>query len=525
LSTQPVGFEVNNPETVQLLDYLRAVRQRWKLVLLVTGVAIGLALVVSLTADKQYDATAQLLLRGEEPINSLLDTSGSAGSNDPERDLNTEIELITVGPTARTVQQKLGLKRSIDALLAQVETVSSNTSNIVRLRVRDRDPLLAARIANEFAEAYVQFRLNSARERYTRAADLAQRQLLALSPIDRRTAEGRELQARQRELAIAAALQTGGAELVRRASVPSSASRPRPKLSAAIGGVLGLLLGVSVALGMNLIDRRFKDEHELERFFDLPILAAIPRPARRGGDLDDISQREAFGLLATNVRLASARGTSSVLMVTSPSPGEGKTSVTIGLARSLARLGFSVIAIEADLRRPAFGRYGDMSGSKGLTGVLAGSPLPRQLVWLDADSLKPTDEGAGASGSVALLPAGELPDNPQRALSDPKMSVVIELARSMADVVLIDTAPVGTVNDAAMLAPLAEGAAIVARLNQTTKDAARRAVRTRRSLDVELLGLVVTDARGGDRHHYYTAKSAPSLAPAGARGGEQDGAD
>jgi succinoglycan biosynthesis transport protein ExoP len=518
-----------HPDSVQLLDYLRAVRQRWPLVLLATALCAGLALAVSLSSGKQYDATAQLLLRGEEPINSILDPTGSTRSNDPERDLNTEIELISVGPSAHEVQRRLGLGRSPDELLRQIEAQSNNTSNIVRLRARDRDPVLAARIANAFAEAYVQFRVNSARQRYLAAAQLAERQVLELSPDDRRSAQGRELQSRQRELQIASALQTGGAELVRRASIPISPSRPRPKLSGALGGALGLLLGISAALGLNLIDRRFKDEREVEELFDLPVLAAIPRPARRGARLDDPAQREAYGLLAANLRLSATGRASSVIMITSPGPGDGKTSVTLGVARAYAQLGLSVIAIEADLRRPAFGRYADVSGSAGLTGVLSGAAVARELIWLDVDTLRPARDDSGGHGAFGLLPAGELPDNPQRSLSDPAMNVVIEVARTLADVVLVDTAPIGTVNDATMLARSVEGVALVARVHQTTKDAARRASRTLRNLGSELLGVVVTDAAAGERHGYYSSTAvapAPSLPPSGAaRSGVQGGVD
>ena len=72
-------------------------------------------------------------------------------------------------------------------------------------------------------------------------------------------------------------------------------------LSGALGLVLGLVLGIGAALMLNLVDRRFKDEREVEDFFGMPMLAAIPRPARRGSDLDDAAQREAYGLLASNL--------------------------------------------------------------------------------------------------------------------------------------------------------------------------------------------------------------------------------
>lgn len=499
---------MNNQEPSTPLDYLRAVRERWRLVLLVVALCAGTAVAVSLSAEKQYEADAQLLLRAQEPIDALFDPSGSAASRDPERALNTEVELIKIGPTTHRVRRELNLDRSADDLLDQVEVTTSSSSDIVELSVRDSDPVLAARIANSLADAYVEFRAESARERYREAADLVHRQLLALSPAARRTAEGLELQARRRDLQIAAGLQTAGARVVRRASVPENAVRPRPKLAAAIGIVLGLLLGVGAALGLNLVDRRLKDEHEVEQFFDLPILAAIPRPARRAAAFDDPAQREAYGLLAANLRSAQIGKDSSVIMITSPSPADGKTSVTMGLARAHARLGLTVVVVEADLRRPAFGRYTDVSFSAGVTGVLGGGSVASETLWLDADTLLPSNGVPGAGGVIGILPAGDVPDNPQRTLSDPDMRLVIEVARTLADVVLVDSAPLGTVNDAAVLAPLVEGIVLVTRLNHTTKDAARRAIRTVGNVDAKALGVVVTDAGAGGRHVYYQADSA-----------------
>lgn len=509
---------MNLLESMTPASYLRAILQRWPLLVLVTALCTGAALAVSLSSETQYDATTQLLLRDQEPINSLVDPNGS-GARDPERALSTEIELIKIGPTADLVRRNLGLTRSTDELLKQIETQTDSTSDIVELQVRDSDPVLAARIANAFAASYVRFRVQSARKRYADAAELAQRQLLALSAEQRREPQGIELQKRRLELETLSALQTGGAQVVRRASVPTSPSRPRPKLSAAIGLVLGLLLGVGVALLLTLVDRRFKDEHQVEEFFGLPILAAIPRPARRAEALDDPAQREAYGLLAANLRLASHGTDSSVIMITSPSPQDGKTSVTMGVARAYARLGMRVMIIEADLRRPTFGRYTDVSFSAGLTGVLAGASTADELLWLDPDTLRTVHSAEAAAadgidGAIAILPAGDVPDNPQRALSDPGMRRVVKVARTLADVVLFDSAPLGTVNDATMLAPFIESIVLVARVNQTTKDAARRAIRTVNNLDVDALGVVVTDAGDGANQLYYSTNAMP---PAPAR--------
>lgn len=514
--------------TASPVDYLRAVRRRWLFVVLVATLTTAVSLAVSLSGQKQYDASVDLLLRGQEPINALLQP-GAGGSTDPERDLNTEVQLIKVAGTADVARRKLGLDRSAKALLDQVTTETSSTSNLVTLTVRDPDPGLASQIANAFADAYVEVRVNSARRRYTQAAQLAQQQLLQLSPADRRTPQGLELEARRRELQIAAALQTGGAEIVRRASIPTSAARPRPKLSGALGLFLGLLLGVGLALLRELVDRRFKDEDTVQAFFDIPILAAIPRSARRGRGSEDPAQREAYGLLAANLRLSMATRGSRVLMITSSGPGEGKTSATFGVARACARLGLKVIAIEGDLRHPTFSRFTDVSSSPGLAGVLDGSTMmARALIRVDVDTLRSATDGAkDRLGSVGILPAGVLPPNTQETFSQPAMGDAIEAARSLADVVLIDTAPVGTVNDAVPLANLADGVVLVVRLNQTTKDAGRRALRVMNNVDAPLEGVVLTDAGAAERSVYYTSGSrdAPGAPKSSKRAPVESGSD
>jgi capsular exopolysaccharide synthesis family protein len=266
--------------------------------------------------------------------------------------------------------------------------------------------------------------------------------------------------------------------------------------------MLGLLLGIALALVLAFADRRLKDEDVIEDVFEMPVIAAIPPPPRRG---DDHMQREAYGMLAANIRLGMT-GDAYTVMVTSPSPEEGKTSVSIGLARALTRLGVRVILIEADLRRPTFARYTGIASPGGLTGLLSGtsSHLAHELVWVDAQSLKPvTLEDLKEGLTFAVLSAGDTPPHAQRLLARPTMAEVLETARSLSDVVIIDTPPIGTVNDSVTLARFVDSIVVVARLNRTTKDAARRALRLLRNLPSELAGVVVTDARYEEQTAYY----------------------
>jgi capsular exopolysaccharide synthesis family protein len=505
---------VSGPQGIQLVDYVRAIRRRWPVVVMVTLLVMAAALVASFASQKQYDGQADLLFGGQDRVESLLTPDAQSNVNDPERQLNTDVSLIKLDTVAEAVRRRLKLSTPIADLLDQVTTETSSSSDIVTVTARDPSPRRAAAIATAFAEEYVDYRRTAARRSFDEAAQLAQSRLDALSPEDQVTEEARLLRARKRELEISAALQTGGVEVIRRADVPTSPSRPRPKLSAALGLFLGGLLGIALALALEFADRRLKDEDTVEEVFELPLLAAIPPPPRRG--LDDSTQAESYGMLAANVRLTSTAET-QVLMVTSPSPEDGKTSVSLGLARALARLGSRVILIEADLRRPSIARYVGLPQTAGLTSLLqggGGSHLAHEVTWLDATTMQPVTLGDLKEGlSFAVLPAGSVPPNPQRLLARPEMTELVETARSLANVVIIDTPPIGTVNDSVTLARLVDTIIVVARLNKTTKDAARRALRVLRNVSAQLLGVVVTDADLGDYHGYYGAE--PSDAPNG----------
>jgi capsular exopolysaccharide synthesis family protein len=504
---------VSGPQGIQLVDYVRAIRRRWPVVVMVTLLVMAAALVASFASQKQYDGQAELLFGGQDRVESLLTPDAESNVNDPERQLNTDVSLIKLDTVAQAVKRRLRLSTPVPDLLDQITTETSSSSDIVAVTARDASPRRAAAIATAFAEEYVRYRVSAARRSFDEAAQLAQSRLDAMTPAEQATEEAQQLRDRMRELELNAALQTGGVEVIRKADVPTSPSRPRPKLSAALGLFLGGLLGIALALALEFADRRLKDEDTVEEVFELPLLAAIPPPPRRG--LDDSTQAESYGMLAANVRLTSTAET-QVLMVTSPSPEDGKTSVSLGLARALARLGSRVILIEADLRRPSIARYVGLPQTAGLTSLLqgGGSHLAHEVTWLDATTMQPVTLGDLKEGlSFAVLPAGSVPPNPQRLLARPEMTELVETARSLANVVIIDTPPIGTVNDSVTLARLVDTIIVVARLNKTTKDAARRALRVLRNVSAQLLGVVVTDADLGDYHGYYGAE--PSDAPNG----------
>ena len=499
----------------QLTHYLRALRRRWPLIVGITVVVTAVAVVLSASKTKQYDASADVLLTQNEPITAFISPNAQTQSSDPERDVNTKIALIRLDTVANQVVKKLQLKESGDDLLKSIRTELDGNSNLVSIIARDPDPKRAQAEANAFADAYQQFRQNAARASLNEAANLAQQRYAGLSPADRQSTEGRQLQAQLQQLQIAAAGQTGGVEVVRHATVPTSAATPKPKKTGAIAFVLGLLLAIGLTLLLELLDRRLRDEEQVESFFQLPVLAIVPRPRRRFANArpgDDPGQHEAYAALATNLRFFELGPEISTMMVTSPSPGEGKTSVALGTARALSTLGQRVLVIEADMRRPTFRNYGLQAADQGLSTVLAGrSRVADAIVRVDARTFEPVGPQGPSDGSASFwaLPCGPVPPNPQGLLSRRTVAGLLEQARQAADVVIIDVPPVGTVNDPVTLANYVDGIVLIARINKTTRDSARKTLRVLGNLHTPVLGVVMTDAPATGEGYYGDPVYAP----------------
>ena len=237
-------------------DYLAAIRRRWVIVLAIAFLAVDAAVLVTALTPKQYSATAKVLLTGSEPIDMLQ--VGGARSLDPERDLNTSVELVNLQAVARPVRDQLRLRMSVPNLLAEVHAAPDGNSNVLAITSEDRDPAKAAAIANAFARGYVAFRRDAARARFQEAASLAQLRLAAL-PINARTAAvRRELRNRQQELETASSLQTGGLQVIDTASKPAGPSSPRLKMNLAAGLLVGLLLGGVFAVALDRVAQKRK---------------------------------------------------------------------------------------------------------------------------------------------------------------------------------------------------------------------------------------------------------------------------
>ncbi len=291
--------------------------------------------------------------------------------------------------------------------------------------------------------------------------------------------------------------------VVEGAPIPTEPIGPRLQLYMALGFLVGLLGGIGLAFLLENLDTSIRSAGDLEGMVSLPLLAWIPRFGRRwagnsGPRLDGTEGStvgEAFRVLSTNT-LSSAerfRGRSRVrsLLVTSAEPRAGKSTVAINLAAAVARKGRRVVIVDGDLRGPSLHRVLGLERGLGLLEVIA-----------DPDRLSEALQTTEIPG-VKLLPSGLLGSS--ELLSSPSMRVVMQRLSGEADLVLLDSAPVLSSADTAVLASMVDGVLLVVARDQTTGRSLSLALRQLEHVGARMLGLVFNKARGdGDGFLYYS---------------------
>jgi uncharacterized protein involved in exopolysaccharide biosynthesis len=242
------------PEIVparQAASNLRKIGRFWWVIALCVLLASVAGYEISTRQPSRYDASAKVLLTNSEPEN-VLNGRTLGPTLDPERDLNTNVDLVKLTTVASRVRAQLHLPLSITALLREVKAGPEGTSNVISITARDHVPARAKAIANAFARRYIVVRRQQAQVPYKQAALLAEAQLNALTPAER-AVRGAALSARLHQFEVAGSLQTGNAQLIDPATLPLTPSTPRPKKTAIIAGFIGLLVGIGFALALGAI--------------------------------------------------------------------------------------------------------------------------------------------------------------------------------------------------------------------------------------------------------------------------------
>jgi capsular exopolysaccharide synthesis family protein len=478
------------------VDLLRVLWERKPLVVAVVVICVGASLAVSLTSEKEYTAESSLLLRDPGFARTLFGSDLFEAGVDPERVTSTKIAVIESPAVSQRVKRSVSQRFPGADIAGAVDVTPNENSDVVTIAATADDPRKAAAYANAYANQYIDYQRELDRQKVQDAQELVEQNLEALPAQN--TSERAGLEDSLKQLKVLEALQTGNADVVARATPPEAASAPKPVRNAVLAGLLGLLLGVGAALLADFLDRRLKSGEDFERAFGRSVLVTIPRgavPELSDGDLAGV-KGEPYRMLREGLRFLDIGGPRRCLLVTSADAGEGKTTVAVNLARALIAGGQTVIVIDADLRRPAAGRHmGIPDAPVGLSTTLV-STRPISDVLIPASS----------NGALRLLPTGPTPPNPADLLRTPRMQAIIDEARDLADVVVIDAAPLLPVSDTRTLLdlPNVDGVLMVARVLATRRDRAAAARRVLEHSERPVLGLVLTGGQEpGASYRYY----------------------
>jgi capsular exopolysaccharide synthesis family protein len=285
------------------------------------------------------------------------------------------------------------------------------------------------------------------------------------------------------------------------ASVPGSPVRPRPLMNTGLSALIGLLLAGGIAYLIEYVDDTIRTPEDIERILHLPVVGYIGDMRNAQSAVDEIHVfhqprspiSEAFRSLRTNLEFANVDSSLTKILITSPGPGEGKTTVSTNLAAIIAQGGKRVLLIDADLRRPRIHTIFGMSNRVGLTTLFRGqTPLRsvmRQLVGMDG---------------LYVITSGKLPPNPTELLASARMDQILEEAGREVDVIVIDSPP-SIVADFQVLATKVDGTFLVIQPGYTHADIALGTLERLTRVNAKPLGVVLNKIPKESSHYggYY----------------------
>jgi capsular exopolysaccharide synthesis family protein len=478
---------------------VRVLRERWWVILLAVVVTMGAAAAFATTREKRYTSTATLFFRNT--TGNLLDQP-TTSVGDPAREAATNFKLVSLTIVADRTARALGIPRG--EVTSAVKVSASGQTDLVNVAAETTSPTRSARIANAYARSYIDFRRTADQRQLTSGVEQLQRSLDALPPEQQAGSEGERLRDRIDQLTVARALTTGNAELAQPARVPTSASYPNVPTIIALGGILGLALGLALAVVVARLDRTVRDVDELETLFRLPVIGEIPqsRQLRSGtGETAPLGPREAeaFRELRANLRFLDAERSISPLLVVSALPQEGKSTIAMRLSETMAAMGDKVILVEADLRKPTELKDITERTGHGLSAVLSDGRLDSEIAHVTV-----TDPG-GEPRTLDVLPAGPTPPNPTELLESRRMRDMLDDLAERYDVVLVDTPALTVVSDALSLVAEDSTIVVVAAIGKSSRNSVEQLARQIDLLRGRKIGIIANMATSGSGtyHDYY----------------------
>lgn len=450
---------------MDVVALLHVLRRRVAAVVLCVLAGIGGALLLTHSTTKLYRAEATVLVSVPASANVQ---QGSEGVQLTSQLLPTYADIATSRRLALVVKQELQLPESAEALRRKLSAAPETSKLIIDISATDHDPVRARSLADAVSLALSQ----------------------QVSQLEKERTEGSRIKV----------------DLLDSALTPKTPIDPRPTYNLVVGTLLGVAAGVLLALVLDALDRSIKTGAQTEAATHAPVLGVVPRRQRGSKELAALGNdaiAETYRTLRTGVTFAVPDNPPRVIMVTSASEGEGKTTTAINLAIALAQSGERTAIVDADLRRAGVASALGLEGAVGVTSVITrSSTLESALqVWQDG---------------LIVLPSGQLPPNPSEVVGSQAMGRLLNDLQDYADVIVIDSPPVLPVTDAAVLSTQVEGVIMVVRAGKTQRAQAAEARRRLDGVQAPVIGSVLNGVKRSSAAGYYAAYHPGATARTGA---------
>lgn len=516
------------------IKYYLNILWRWMwLIVFCTIMSAAVSYFLSSITTPVYRASTTLL------IDNARSAEGTANYNDLlfiERLSQTWAQLMERKSTVVKIAERLDIDEEtlFNEIVDRQVTPIRNTQ-LMRIDIESVSPTLAALVANTMPVVFVDEISNVQTERFGELKLNLQNELDELDDqifqiqveinelSDSRTVQEdlafaslqgdlselqddrRNLRTQLESIRLTEAQSTDSIGVVEAAEVPETPIRPRTIINTLIAAVVGAMAATGFVFMIEVLDNRSRTPNDLKNILDVPLLGAIsviPKKGRtpRTGIPDEIlialreprnPLTEAYRGIRTNLQFASIDMGLRTLMVTSAVPGEGKSTTAANLAIVMAQAGYSVVLIDADMRKPNIHKLFSIQSRPGVVdAILADHPAPLSY---SPNRLIP---------NLKILPVGKRPPNPAELLGSQRMKNMLERICNEADLVVIDAPPLLAVTDAQILSRLVDKVLLVVG-SGTDKGAVQQAAEALKIVDAPFAGYVFNRLQRSAQNEYY----------------------
>jgi len=494
---------------------------RWFWLIILVAILAGVGTYIAMQQiDPVYRASSSLIVN-EAPGTKTTDYVALLTS---QRLTQTYAEMMVKKPVLNDVIRRLNLALTPNNLKRMITVEPVAETQLIDVQIEDTDPNRAAAIANEIGNVFSEQIQEMQEARYANTKESLSYQLeelqnkifeleAGLSNLEDPEGDQQERDRLESNLSryrqtYASTLQSyeqvrlseaesiSNVYFAEMADPPDYPIRPRVMPNTGLASVLGAMIAVGVIFLIDALNDTIRDTDEVERYLKLPVLGVIRKEEEIEGPITAVKPRapisEDFRSLRTNIQFASVDYPLGSILITSPSPADGKTTVSVNLSIILTQSGRKVSLIDADLRRPGIHETFHLSNHWGLTSLFMDENIR-------LDSILRKNKSSGLS----VMTSGKLPPNPAELLGSDKMVQIISKVNEQSDLIIFDSPPLTVVTDAAVLSKRVDAVILVVNSGKTKVAAAQRAVEQLLRVDANIIGVVLNNV-GAKRSRYYS---------------------